>query len=146
MEPYITGALASDLDLTDELMKNIGWPVNDSDGDGVVDTADNCPSAVNPDQLNTDGADDGGDACDDDDDDDAWQDFYDNCPLISNPDQLNSDSADDGGDACDDDDDNDSKQDASDNCPLKSNANQADKDGDGIGNVCDPDYVPSGCG
>ncbi|MEO8574233.1 MAG: PxKF domain-containing protein [Pyrinomonadaceae bacterium] len=35
----------------------------DTDGDGVVDTADNCPATPNPDQADTDG--DGiGDACD----------------------------------------------------------------------------------
>jgi Thrombospondin type 3 repeat len=100
MEPYITGDLVADLDLTDELMKDIGWPVNDSDGDGVVDDADNCPSVPNTNQLNTDGADDGGDVCDDDDDNDTWQDFYDNCPLISNPDQADSDG-DGKGDVCD---------------------------------------------
>ncbi len=33
-----------------------------------------------------------------------------------------------------------------DNCPLIANANQADMDGNGIGNKCDPDYVPPvGC-
>ncbi len=100
MEPYITGALAADLDLTDELMKDIGWSVNDSDGDGVVDDADNCPFVSNTNQLNTDGADDGGDVCDDDDDNDTWQDFYDNCPLISNPDQADS-NGDGKGDVCD---------------------------------------------
>ncbi len=91
MEPFITGGLTSNLDLTDELMKEIGWPIIDSDGDGVVDTADNCASAPNPDQLNTDGAIDGGDACDDDDDNDTWQDLYDNCPLIANQNQVDSD-------------------------------------------------------
>ncbi len=100
MEPYITGSLASDLDLTDELMKDIGWKANDSDADGVVDDADNCPSVPNTDQLNTDGVDDGGDACDDDDDNDTWQDFYDNCPLIPNPDQADSDG-DGQGNVCD---------------------------------------------
>ena len=35
---------------------------------------------------------------------------------------------------------------AADNCPLNSNPKQADHDGDGIGNKCDPDYVPPvGC-
>ena len=57
----------------------------DSDGDGFLDTVDNCPSVHNPDQTNTDadlataGATIGGvpigdglgDACDDDDDDDG---------------------------------------------------------------------------
>ena len=39
--------------------------VVDADGDGVADEADNCPSAVNPDQADSDGDGDGvGDACD----------------------------------------------------------------------------------
>lgn len=60
--------------------------VIDSDSDSVIDTADNCPSIANPDQLDSD-ADGRGDACD-------------NCPLIPNPDQL--DANEDGrGDVCD---------------------------------------------
>jgi Thrombospondin type 3 repeat len=99
MEPFITAALATDLDLTNELMKDIGWPVHDGDGDGVVDDADNCPSVANPYQVNTDGANDGGNTCDDDDDNDGWEDFYDNCRVVYNPDQA--DSNDDGiGDLC----------------------------------------------
>ena len=43
---------------------------SDIDLDGVGDTADNCPNIANPSQLNSDMADDGGDACDDDDDND----------------------------------------------------------------------------
>jgi hypothetical protein len=49
----------------------------DSDGDGVPDSIDNCPSVQNPDQLDTDG--DGiGNACDDDDDNDGMSDEYEN--------------------------------------------------------------------
>jgi len=100
MEPFLTPGLTSDLDLTDDLMVDMGWHMNDSDGDGVYDSADNCPSIPNPDQLNTDGANDGGDACDDDDDNDGWEDFYDNCPVNANPDQSDVDG--DGiGDVCD---------------------------------------------
>jgi hypothetical protein len=99
MEPFITGELASDLDLTDEQMVDIGWTIIDADGDGVVDDADNCPSDANPDQLNTDGVNDGGDACDSDDDNDNWLDVDDNCPLIYDLDNLDSDG--DGiGDVC----------------------------------------------
>jgi hypothetical protein len=61
-------------------------PFADSDGDGVLDVDDNCPTVPNPEQHDEDG--DGvGDACD-------------NCPHVSNPGQEDSDG--DGvGDACD---------------------------------------------
>jgi hypothetical protein len=65
----------------------------------VVDDADNCLSVSNAYQVNTDGADDGGNACDDDDDNDMWQDVYDNCPFTYNPDQADSDG-DGTGDLC----------------------------------------------
>ena len=45
----------------------------DTDSDGWANTVDNCPSVVNPDQLNTDG-DSLGDACDPDDDNDGFSD------------------------------------------------------------------------
>lgn len=67
---------------------------------------DNCPLVSNPAQANTDGADDGGDACDSDDDNDTIMDDEDNCPLVLNIDQSNLDS-DSFGDSCDDDIDND---------------------------------------
>lgn len=53
----------------------------DADGDTVADPADNCPSVANPDQANTDGAADGGDACDPDDDNDGIADADDPFPL-----------------------------------------------------------------
>ena len=53
----------------------------DADGDTVADPADNCPSAGNPDQVNSDGAPDGGDACDGDDDNDGIPDAEDPFPL-----------------------------------------------------------------
>lgn len=58
----------------------------DTDGDGVLDSDDNCPSDPNPDQADSDG--DGvGNACD-------------NCPNVANTDQADSDG--DGvGDVCD---------------------------------------------
>jgi hypothetical protein len=48
----------------------------DTDGDGITDKYDNCPLIVNSDQLNTDGADDGGNACDSDDDNDGMPDDW----------------------------------------------------------------------
>jgi hypothetical protein len=71
----------------------------DSDGDGVADGTDNCPTTSNPNQADADG-DDQGDACDPDDDGDGVADGTDNCPTTSNPNQADADG-DDQGDACD---------------------------------------------
>ena len=61
---------------------------------------DNCPFHANADQLNTDGANDGGNACDVNDDGDLHDDEVDNCPIHVNNDQRDFDR--DGiGDACD---------------------------------------------
>lgn len=73
----------------------------DSDGDGVEDGLDNCPSVANADQADTDH--DGiGDACDSltDTDNDGIADSSDNCPAVANADQANADG-DALGDACD---------------------------------------------
>ena len=80
--------------------------VSDTDGDGVYDTIDNCPSDTNPDQsdLDSDGT---GDVCDsfpndpdNDIDGDGISGEVDNCPATPNPNQSDLDS--DGmGDACD---------------------------------------------
>jgi hypothetical protein len=86
----------------------------DSDGDGVPDSFDNCPTVPNPAkvrldrdgppvQLDTDG--DGvGDACDDDIDGDGVPNDVDNCLYAYNPDQSDVDG-DGRGDACDPNDD-----------------------------------------
>ncbi|MGF1555100.1 reprolysin-like metallopeptidase [Paucihalobacter sp.] len=76
-----------------------GSPQTDTDGDGIPDNIDNCPSTFNPDQADIDG--DGiGDACDDDIDGDGILNDNDNCPLTFNPDQADSNNN--GiGDVCD---------------------------------------------
>jgi hypothetical protein len=109
----------------------------DSDQDGILDTADNCPAVANPGQENNDG-DAQGDACDTDDDNDTVLDSSDNCPLLANADQADNDG-DSIGDACDTDDDNDTVLDAADNCKFTANADQSDVDGDGQGDACDGD-------
>lgn len=75
-------------------------PPTDTDGDGVPDDDDNCPTVSNASQ--TDGDDDGvGDACDDDVDGDGVPNATDNCPTTPNAAQTDTDG-DGTGDACDD--------------------------------------------
>ncbi|WP_438010171.1 thrombospondin type 3 repeat-containing protein [Sorangium sp. So ce321] len=113
----------------------------DTDDDGAEDIDDNCPSAPNPDQVDTD-TDGQGDACDPDDDDDGAADAIDNCPLTANADQadLEGDGA---GDACDPDDDGDGVPDGGDNCPSVANAGQEnnpeESPPDQTGDACDGD-------
>jgi hypothetical protein len=104
----------------------------DQDGDGIIDSADNCPATSNPAQTDSD-ADGLGDACD-------------NCPVTPNADQADTDG--DGvGDACD-------------NCVTRPNprvtpdaasylatnpwatltGGQRDDDHDGFGNKCDAKF------
>ncbi|CAG0955150.1 Alpha-agarase [Methanosarcinales archaeon] len=115
----------------------------DTDGDGVPDSTDNCPSVSNPDQADIDG-DGKGDACDTSDDRDTdldgIKDVVDNCPSVPNPDQADIDG-DGKGDACDTSDDRDTDLDGVldtvDNCLSVPNPDQADIDGDGKGDACD---------
>ena len=108
---------------------------SDVDGDGIVDSLDNCPNTANSNQRDGDSNGEG-DVCEDSDGDGVL-DYKDVCPYIPNPDQKDSDF--DGvGDVCDDS-DGDGIYDPSDNCPSISNSDQSDIDGDGIGDVCDND-------
>ncbi len=128
----------------------------DSDGDGVLDDADNCPAVSNSGQENVDG--DGlGDACDScpqDADNDADGDGIcadaDNCPVDANASQADADG-DLSGDACDtciNDADNDMDSDGVcgdvDNCPNTANAGQEDADGNGVGDACETQPAGSG--
>lgn len=104
----------------------------DSDGDGIVNGSDNCPSVYNPDQEDADG-DGEGDSCDvcTDIDEDGFGDpgypantcAEDNCPSVNNPAQEDTDG-DSVGDSCD-------------NCIFVENPDQTDGDGDQIGDACD---------
>lgn len=130
----------------------VGDACSDSDGDGVIDSADNCPMDINPLQENSDGAFETikrGDACDEDDDNDDVLDTVDNCQFAFNPKQEDRErttlnpGGDGRGDACDLDGDSDGVSDSADTCPTVPNPTQetkfcaADSDGDGITDPAD---------
>ena len=73
---------------------------DDTDGDGISDSRDNCPALANPEQKNiVSPGNTIGDACDDTDNDGPY-DATDNCPTTPNNDQADTDG-DGTGDACD---------------------------------------------
>jgi hypothetical protein len=72
---------------------------DDTDDDGIINTADNCPGTGNGGQGDADG-DSIGDVCDKDRDGDAVINATDNCPDTANGNQSDADG-DGSGDACD---------------------------------------------
>jgi hypothetical protein len=81
---------------------NDGSCFDDTDGDGIINSEDNCPYDPNPDQADSNG-DGEGDACDwdnMDEDGDGVINSEDNCIWTPNPDQADS-NGDGEGDACD---------------------------------------------
>lgn len=113
----------------------------DSDGDGVLDAADDCPTVSNSTQADTKGGTSAGDACEGQDSD-GVVDATDNCLTTANSDQANSDG-DSFGDICDSDTGGDGVPDSQDNCPLVVNAEQVNTDNtsDGL-----PDALEAGSG
>jgi hypothetical protein len=118
----------------------------DTDGDGVPDSVDNCPTVDNIDQLNFDApyGDTQGDACDTDDDNDGLLDTGEpatcSAPQPDHPGRLDPD--------CDDDLRSDGPADPDsgnpivagpDNCISVANPTQTNTDGDSMGDACDPD-------
>ena len=110
-----------------------GWDVYcDSDGDGLLNSEDNCPTIANSDQSDTDG-DCIGDVCDE------FPEIYD----LTQPD-TDSDNIGDACDSCPNDPENDADSDGMcedvDNFLNNSNPGQEDlrpPQGNGIGDACD---------
>jgi len=132
----------------------------DIDGDGVVNSLDNCPYYANASQVMpaASALQAAGVVCKVDTDGDGIDDSYDNCPLIANPNQLDTNHN--GiGDVCDADMDGDGIPDkklvsavgvypelfatipvtqGGDNCPLVPNHDQLDSWNALVGDACNP--------
>lgn len=119
-------------DWRDEYRKVLQYPGNeacgavrspgvDDDGDGVPNETDNCPKKFNPDQANSDVAEEKagherGDACDPNDDNDAYLDQDDRCPFLATKGNYDEDG--DGVGTCCDDDETSMKHGGKDGCPC----------------------------
>lgn len=111
--------------------------VPDRDADGVPDNTDNCPTAANANQLDTDG-DDLGDACDLDDDGDGISDT-DELSLNTNPLLADTD-----GDGLDDGVETGMDGNPADYQPgVDTDPRNPDTDGDGLPDGSDPDPLLS---
>lgn len=133
--PYFTiDMLDSD---SDEIYFIKDVVIEDSDGDGIIDVNDNCPSISNPGQEDID--DDGmGDSCDEDRDGDGTVNSEDICP----DDELKTEPGACGCGVADTDSDGDGTPDCNDNCPedigktepgiCGCGVSDADSDGDGF--------------
>ena len=112
----------------------------DSDGDGIANSADNCPTTANADQLDTD-TDGTGDVCDSDDDGDGVLDTADAFPLDAT--ETTDTDGDQIGDNTDTDDDNDGFTDSIEvSCgtdPIDSSSSPTDTDADGDPDCLDTD-------
>jgi hypothetical protein len=116
-----------------EKQPNPTYKEEDTDGDGIPNKSDNCPTTKNSDQKDID-ANKKGDVCEDKDGDGVL-DGADNCTKYPNRNQIDTDKN--GiGDICEDN-DNDTIPNGADNCPDKSNLDQKDTDQDKKGDVCD---------
>lgn len=106
----------------------------DSDGDGVIDSQDNCINDYNPNQLDST-ASWVWDICSDKDNDWIFWNI-DNCPTLYNPEQTDENK---NGiwDDCEIDTDTDGLFDSIDNCLYVANPDQYDIDEDSIGDTCD---------
>jgi hypothetical protein len=127
--------------------------IEDADGDGIVDSVDNCDSTPIHDLADTDD-DDLGNPCDDDDDGDGILDADDNCPLVANPNQENTFGSS-AGDACEpggsgsvgNDSDGDGLPDDLEEDVFGTDPNNPDTDGDGLSDgqeVASPFYPACG--
>jgi len=112
----------------------------DADGDGIANSADNCPTTANADQLDTD-TDGIGDVCDSDDDGDGVLDTADAFPLDAT--ETTDTDGDQIGDNTDTDDDNDGFTDSIEvSCgtdPIDSSSSPTDTDADGDPDCLDTD-------